>query len=119
MEISVIDERTFVTECCARLNAFLLLAPLEAQRLLRTVLPYKHELVDLHRRHQVSLGLDPDVDDDPGVPVAALFAGILQTRHGDGYYIRPVFGRDPTDPPRHVLLRFEVGSQEIVHDRKT
>lgn len=120
--IPVLDERTFVTECCGRLNAFLLKAPKEAQHVLQTFIEYRHELVGLHRNHHVAKRIAEGTlldDEGPqpvaGAPVAAIFAGLLQTPHGDGFYIRPIFIPDPENPGGHVLLKFEVAGQDAVH----
>lgn len=123
--IPVLDERTFVEECCARLNAFLLMVPEDARQILGTFVEYHHELARLHRTEQVRKRLerelppvDPEDDAAPGSTVAALFAGILQTRHGDGYCLRPVFVPDPTRPSGYRVEKFTVVDQEQVHDDK-
>lgn len=95
-----IDELAFMLECAARLNAFIRTYPEEAQHVLRTFVPYEHELVEVHEkmrpRGNASL---------PGVTFGALFAAVLQTHHGKGYYMRPVVEDG-------LILRLEVVRQE-------
>lgn len=113
MAIPVLDEKAFVEECCIRLNAFLAAAPQDAQHLLGTFLAFQHELASVQVEIQ-----DPLSDRKAGSTVAALFAGILQTRHGDGWCIRPIFLPDPNRPGKNTLARFEAVKQDEIHERK-
>jgi hypothetical protein len=99
--LSPFDELEFIRECAARLNAFIRTYPKEAHRVLAAFLPYEHELAELHE------AFDPSRP--PGVSVAALFAGIFQTQHGQGWVLSPVFGRDPELGT--IVLRLDVTRQ--------
>lgn len=94
-----LDELTFMRECAARFNAFIHTYPEEAQHVLRAFIPYEHELVEIHRKFQTKPSSSP-----PGVTFGALYAAVLQTHHGTGYYLRPVIEGDR-------ILRLEVVRQ--------
>jgi hypothetical protein len=98
--IRTLDELTFMRECAARMNGFINTYPEEAQRVLRAFVPYEHELAEVHKRFRVKPS-----DSPPGVTFGALYAAILQTHHGTGYYLRPVVEDDR-------IVRLEVVPQE-------
>lgn len=85
-----------------RINAFIRSYPKEARHILAAFLPYEHELATVHE------AVDPSRP--PGASVAALFAGILQTHHGRGWVLSPVFGRDPEIGT--IVLRLDVTRQD-------
>jgi hypothetical protein len=80
-----LDELTFMRECAARMNGFINTYPEEAQRVLRAFVPYEHELKAVHETFRIK-----PTDAPPGVTFGALYAAVLQTHHGTGYYLRPV-----------------------------
>ena len=86
------DEKAFMQECADRLNAFIHTYPDEAQHVLATYVTYEHELVAVHEhatRHKIHKSKPP------GVTIAALFAALLQTHRGNGFFIRPLVVPDP------------------------
>jgi hypothetical protein len=97
-----LDEKVFVEECAARINAFIRSYPKEARHILAAFLPYEHELASVHEEIAPSR--------PPGTTVAALLAGILQTHHGRGWVLTPVFGRDPKIGT--IVLRLDVARQD-------
>jgi hypothetical protein len=97
--LSALDELTFMRECAARMNAFIHTYPEEAQRVLRAFIPYEHELAEVHERMLRRPGTAP-----PGVTFGALYAAVLQTHHGTGYYLAPVIDDDR-------IVRLEVRRQ--------
>lgn len=86
----VLDEEQFANECASRINAFISTYPREARHLFAAFLPYEHELAQVHAD-----ACDSEDETPPGVTVGNLVAGILQTQHGTGWVLRPVFGKDP------------------------
>lgn len=85
-------------ECANRINSFLKAYPREAQKSLATFIPYEHELAQLHEEY----------DAPPGISVGALFAAILQTHHGTGWYLRPQRSCDA----KTGLIGLEVARQD-------
>jgi hypothetical protein len=102
----VLDEHAFMKECAARMNAFIQTYPEEAQHVLRAFIPYQHELVEVHKAV-----LPPGSKKIPGVTFGAMYAAVLQTHHGVGYYLYPVVEEDPDDPRNGEILRLEVRRQ--------
>lgn len=101
-----LDERAFVEECALRINAFIRAYPKEARHVLAAFLPYEHELAIVHE------AISPTKP--PGTSVAALFAGILQTHHGRGWVLTPVFERDPEIGT--IVTRLDVTRQDEPDD---
>lgn len=99
---SVLDERAFMEECAERLNRFIRTYPREARHVLAAFLPYEHELATVQGY------MDPSRP--PGSTVAALFAGILQTQHGQGWVLTPVFEKDPEFGT--IVIRLDVVRQD-------
>ena len=110
-----VDEHPFMQECAARINAFIQTYPQEAGHVLCAFVPYRHELVEIHTQireaHRAERGEPQKDGPEPGVTFAALFAAILQTHHGVGYYLAPVMDEDPRSPTFMKLLRVEVKRQ--------
>jgi hypothetical protein len=96
LPFGTLDELTFMRECAARMNAFIRMYPKEARRLLRAFVPYEHELAEVYERFRTKPSKKP-----PGVTFGALYAAVLQTHHGTGYYLRPVVEDE-------IIVRIEV-----------
>jgi len=94
-----VDELAFMRECAARMNAFISTYPNEARHALSAFIPYEHELVEIHKSFR-----NKPSDVPPGVTFGALFAAVLQTHHGTGYYLRPLI-------ENNQIVKLEVASQ--------
>lgn len=101
----VLDEKTFMQECANRINSFLKSYPREARRSLSQFISYEHELAQLHE----------EFDAPSGISVGALFAGILQTHHGTGWYLRPNMAHDAK--LGKVVVSVEVARQDDEGDQ--
>lgn len=105
---AILDEREFMQECADRFNAFIEKCPREARHLFAAFLPYQHELAEFQD--------DEDPEDPPGITVGALLAGILQTPHRNGWYLRPLLARDPEIGT--IIIRLDVARQDILKNKQ-
>ena len=108
--LPVIDEQLFMQECADRINTFLINFPNEAQHVLSAFIPYEHEFVEIYKEFRARNR--PDTPRTaPGVTVAALFAALMQTPHGNGWFLRPVLMPDPDNPGDALIVRVEAVRQ--------
>lgn len=110
MSIPVLDEEMFAKEVASRLNTFLHTYPEEAQRIFQVYLNYEHELKEIHNE---IIDAYPDFVATPGCNIAMLFCALLQTPHGQGWFVKANYRPDPKN---------KIGSRvvsEFVVERQT
>lgn len=91
MKIPFLNEEDFAQEVANRLNTFIMSYPKEAQGIFQIYFEYEDELKTAHSQ----LAQEEGFDSAPGSNFAAFICAVLQTQHGNGYLIRPVYKPDP------------------------